>query len=147
MKIEIMNESHRDKVLELSKAFYCSDALDHEVPMNIIETNIDAAISGDKGLIGFVFFEDNEVVGFSYVTTYYETEVGGICVQIIDLYVNENARGKGVATQYFNYLFDKYSGAKRFRLEVVKDNVKAISLYKKMGFTYISYGQMKIDKI
>ena len=122
-----MNENHRDKVLELSKAFYCSDALDHEVPMNIIE--------------------DNEVVGFSYVTTYYETEVGGICVQIIDLYVNENARGKGVATQYFNYLFDKYSGAKRFRLEVVKDNVKAISLYKKMGFTDVSYGQMKIDKI
>lgn len=142
-----MNESHRDKVLELSKAFYCSDALDHEVPMNIIETNIDAAISGDKGLIGFVFFENNEVVGFSYVTTYYETEVGGICVQIIDLYVNENASGKGVATQYFNYLFDKYSGAKRFRLEVVKDNVKAISLYKKMGFTDVSYGQMKIDKI
>ena len=129
-----MNESHRDKVLELSKAFYCSDALDHEVPMNIIETNIDAAISGDKGLIGFVFCEDNEVVGFSYVTTYYETEVGGICVQIIDLYVNENARGKGVATQ-------------RFRLEVVKDNAKAISLYKKMGFTDVSYGQMKIDKI
>ena len=92
MKFEIMNENHRDKVLELSKAFYCSDALDHEVPMNIIETNIDAAISGDKGLIGFVFCEDNEVVGFSYVTTYYETEVGGICVQIIDLYVNENAR-------------------------------------------------------
>ena len=81
------------------------------------------------------------------MTTYYETEVGGICVQIIDLYVNENARGKGVATRYFNYLFDKYSDAKRFRLEVVKDNVKAISLYKKMGFTYISYGQMKIDKI
>ena len=73
--------------------------------------------------------------------------MGGICVQIIDLYVNENARGKGVATQYFNYLFDKYSDAKRFRLEVVKDNVKAISLYKKMGFTDVSYGQMKIDKI
>ena len=71
------------------------------------------------------------------MTTYYETEVGGICVQIIDLYVNENARGKGVATQYFNYLFDKYSGAKCFRLEVVKDNVKAISLYKKMGFTLL----------
>ena len=44
MKIEIMNESHRDKVLELSKAFYWSDALDHEVPMNIIETNIDRCV-------------------------------------------------------------------------------------------------------
>ena len=51
-----MNENHRDKVLELSKAFYCSDALDHEVPMNIIETNIDAAISGDKGFNWFCIF-------------------------------------------------------------------------------------------
>lgn len=33
MKIEIMNESHRDKVLELSKAFLLQCALDHEVPM------------------------------------------------------------------------------------------------------------------
>ena len=64
MKFEIMNENHRDKVLELSKAFYCSDALDHEVPMNIIETNIDAAISGDKGLIGFVFCEDMRLSDF-----------------------------------------------------------------------------------
>ena len=30
---------------------------------------------------------------------------------------------------------------------MLKDNVKAISLYKKMGFTDVSYGQMKIDKI
>ena len=143
-----MNESHRDKVLELSKAFYCSDALDHEVPMNIIETNIDAAISGDKGLIGFVFCEDNEVVGFSYVTTYYETEVGGICVQIIDLYVNENARGKRCGDNGILIIYSTNTVMqKRIRLEVVKDNVKAISLYKKMGFTYISYGQMKIDKI
>ena len=135
------------KCLNYQKHFIAVMYFDHEVPMNIIETNIDAAISGDKGLIGFVFCEDNEVVGFSYVTTYYETEVGGICVQIIDLYMNEKCSWKGVATQYFNYLFDKYSDAKRFRLEVVKDNVKAISLYKKMGFTDVSYGQMKIDKI
>ena len=52
-----------------------------------------------------------------------------------------------IRDRYFNYLFDKYSDAKRFRLEVVKDNVKAVSLYKKMGFTDVSYGQMKIDKI
>lgn len=108
------------KCLNYQKHFIAVMHLITKWPMNIIETNIDAAISGDKGLIGFVFCEDNEVVGFSYVTTYYETEVGGICVQIIDLYVNENARGKGVATRYFNYLFDKYSDAKRFRLESLK---------------------------
>ena len=31
MNIEIMNESHIGKVLEMSKVFYTSDALDHEV--------------------------------------------------------------------------------------------------------------------
>ena len=147
MNIEVMNKSHVDKVLEMSKIFYSSDALDHEVPMDIISDNIKAAVSDDDMLTGYVFREGDDVVGFSYVTCYYETEVGGVCAQILDLYIDEKYRGRGFATQYFNFVFDKYSYAKRFRLEVVKDNKKAINVYKRMGFKEISYGQMAIDKI
>lgn len=147
MNIEIMNESHFEKLLEMSKVFYSSDALDHEVPLDIITKNIKAAISGDKSLQGYVFCEDGKPVGFSYITTYYETEVGGTCAQILDLYIDEKYRGRGFAKQYFNFVFDKYSFAKRFRLEVVKDNERAINVYKHMGFKEISYGQMAIDNI
>lgn len=147
MNIELMSECHKDRVLELSKEFYCSDALDHEIPMEIVASNIDTAISDNSCLVGYVFCDEKNVVGFSYITTYYETEIGGMCLQIIDLYVEQSARGKGIATQYFNYLFDKYTDAKRFRLEVVSDNEKAISLYKKIGFENVSYSQMKIDNI
>lgn len=147
MNIEVMNKSHVDKVLEMSKIFYSSDALDHEVPMDIISDNINVAVSDNDMLTGYVFREGDEIVGFSYVTCYYETEVGGVCAQILDLYIDEKYRGRGFATQYFNFLFDKYSYAKRFRLEVVKDNEKAINVYKRMGFKEISYGQMAIDKI
>lgn len=147
MNIEVMNKSHVDKVLEMSKIFYSSDALDHEVPMDIILDNINVAVSNNDMLTGYVFREGDEIVGFSYVTCYYETEVGGVCAQILDLYIDEKYRGRGFATQYFNFVFDKYSYAKRFRLEVVKDNEKAINVYKRMGFKEISYGQMAIDKI
>lgn len=147
MKIEIMNEDHVEKLLEMSKVFYSSDALDHEVSMDIIAKNIEAAVSGGDLLIGYVFREGEEIAGFSYVTRYYETEVGGVCTQIIDLYVDEKYRGRGFATQYFNFLLDEYSDSKRFRLEVVKDNIKAINLYKRVGFKEIPYGQMVIDKI
>lgn len=142
-----MNKEHIGKVLEMSKSFYSSDALDHEVPMNIISSNIDIAVSDNDMLTGYVFYENDNIAGFSYVTQYYETEVGGACVQILDLYIDEKYRGKGFATQYFNYVFEKYSFAKRFRLEVVKDNNKAIAVYKRMGFKEISYGQMAIDNI
>lgn len=147
MKIEKMNEKHMDKVLEMSKIFYSSDALDHEVPMDIIEDNIKNAVSDDLVIVGYVFYEDDDIIGFSYVTSYYETEVGGICMLILDLYIDEKYRGKGFAKQYFQFVFNKYKKAKRFRLEVVGDNERAISVYKKMGFRKVSYKQMAIDNI
>lgn len=147
MEIKVMDSSHIDKVLEMSKVFYSSDALDHEVPIDIIKENIKTAVSDNDVLTGYVFYENGELTGFSYITSYYETEVGGICVQILDLYVDDNYRGQGFASQYFRYVFDKYSYAKRFRLEYVKDNERALNVYKHLGFKEIAYGQMSIDKI
>lgn len=147
MEICRMDSSHTDKVTELSKVFYSSDALDHTVPMDIIYRNIKTAVSGDGALTGYVFCEDGDIAGFSYVTSYYETEVGGTCVQILDLYVDEKYRGRGFASQYFKFVFDKYSYARRFRLEFVKSNENAVKLYRRIGFKDIAYGQMSIDKI
>lgn len=147
MEIKQMDSSHPERVLEMSKIFYSSDALDHEIPLEIIKESIKTAISDNDILTGYVFYENDELAGFSYVTCYYETEIGGICAQILDLYIDDKYRGRGFASQYFQYVFDKYSYAKRFRLEVVKDNTKAVNVYKHMGFKEIAYGQMSIDKI
>lgn len=147
MNIELMNERYFDDLIKMSVKFYSSDALDHEVPMDIVEQNIRAAAGSCSSLDGYVFIENGKAIGFSYVTTYYETEVGGLCAQILDLYIDEEYRGKGFAAQYFNFVFDKYKFAKRFRLEVVKDNERAIGVYTHLGFKEISYGQMAIDKI
>ena len=136
MEIEMMNSSHIDNVLEMSKVFYASDALDHAVPMDIIEENIKIAVSGNDILTGYVICEDNKPVGFSYVTCYYETEVGGVCAQILDLYIDSAYRGRGYALQaaraVLGYAFTK-AGAPFVNGGCDKDNRASYRVMEKAG--------------
>ncbi len=142
MEIKKMQKCHVPDVKQMAKKFYYSDAVCHEIPWENIQNSIETAVSDDSILDGYVFDADGETAGFSFITQYFETECGGICVQIIDLYVDEKFRKQGIAKQYFEFVFGKYSHAKRFRLEAVEDNYPAVSLYKKLGFKKLDYMQM-----
>lgn len=56
------------------------------------------------------------------------------------LAVAKEKRGKGLAMNLINSSIDilKKEGFKKYRLEVYKSNVKAITLYEKFGFVIIS---------
>ena len=62
-----------------------------------------------------------------------------------ELYLSEHTRGKGYGSQFINAMFEKFKGARRFRLEVTKENKDALRLYKRLGFDYIGYDQMIKD--
>lgn len=145
MEIVKMNSEHYDAVFKMTKDFYSSDAVDHEIPDINIKNTINNALTDGNLFDGYVFSENNEIIGFAYVTQYFETEVGGMCVMILDLYIKENFRRHGYGTAFFEFVFEKYKSAKRFRLEVAKDNIRAIGAYKKLGFKDLSYNQMVID--
>ncbi|MGM8216342.1 GNAT family N-acetyltransferase [Bacillaceae bacterium W0354] len=51
--------------------------------------------------------------------------------------VDEDYQGKGIATKLFNHLFNwaEQVGITRLELTVIKDNIKAFNLYRKVGFT------------
>lgn len=142
MEIVKMQQRHIADVERMSKIFYYGDAVCHEIPWENIRRTIDEAVSDSQFIDGYVFEVDGEAAGFGYITRYYESECGGICVQIIDLYVDDKFRKQGIARKYFEFVFDKYSYAKRFRLEVVEDNYPAVKLYKQLGFEKLAYMQM-----
>lgn len=141
MKIVRMQEYHIADVERMARKFYYSDAVCHEIPWENIQNTIETAVSGLDILHGYVFEVDDEIAGFGLITRYFESECGGICVQIMDLYVEEKFRGRKIATKYFEFIFNEYSYAKRFRLEAVEDN-PAVELYRKMGFKKLEYMQM-----
>ena len=56
-------------------------------------------------------------------------------------------RSKGIGKKFFDFLKDEFKGKiRRIRLEVGDENDGAKRLYKNIGFEYLDYKQMVIDK-
>ena len=139
--------THEDKeiFMAMAKEFYSSKAVAHSISEETIEETFIAAVSKSPYIRAYMI-EDNSIpVGFGLVSFYHATEVGGLTVQLEDLYLNETCRGKGLGSKYINFIEQEYPAAKRFRLEVAKDNTRAIDLYKKLGYEVLEYVQMIKD--
>lgn len=87
-----------------------------------------------KGFIT-VFKVDGNVIGYALMILYWSNEYGGDILNIDELYVKQEWRGKGIATKFFEYLDEKYNQkVAAFGLEVTPSNNKALNYYKQLGF-------------
>lgn len=145
LNIRKMELSDKALVVAMDEEFYSGPAVDHKIPVSELENTFDLAMSPDYPLDGFILTDENGTVGFGYASWYHSTDVAGLCVMLEELFLKQEARGKGYGTQYIQYAFDYYKNARRFRLEVTKENEKAAKLYRALGFEYISYDQMAKD--
>lgn len=65
---------------------------------------------------------------------------------IDEIYILEEYRSKGLGKEFFHYLKTTLdSSIVRLRLEVEKENERAIELYKSLGFGPLAYDQMILD--
>ena len=77
-----------------------------------------------------VFIENNKVIGFIHINEIYDR------YEINNIFVLYEYRKKGIASQLMDNIIKlgKDTGIINITLEVRKDNVNAINLYKKYGF-------------
>ena len=137
----------RGLVLPMVADFYRTDAVDHEVPVEIMERAFAAAADPAEPLLrGVLVCDGEEVVGYAYITFCYSAEVGGRCVFIEEIFLKEEHRGKGYGKQIMAWMEAEYPEARRFRLEVTQVNKQAIALYEGSGYHYLHYDQMVFDK-
>ena len=136
-----------DLVLPMVADFYRTDAVDHEVPVEIMERSFAACADPDEPLLrGVLVCEGEEIVGYVYMTFCYSAEVGGRCVFIEEIFLKENFRGRGLGKEIMAWMEGEYPEVRRFRLEVTQVNKSAIRLYEKSGYQYLRYDQMVFDK-
>lgn len=143
MNIRPMQETDRETVLSFMIPFYASDAVLEKAPVSVLQKDIEDCLGDCPFIEGFVMEEEGKAVGYCMTAKSYTTEFGGICVWIEDLYLIDEARGKGYGPQMLAYVEERYRGtAVRLRLEVEMDNVHAVEAYQKSGFHVLPYDQM-----
>lgn len=135
----------RNIFLSMVKRFYSSSAVAHNVDSQNFDITFDAAVSKSP-FIRLLIIDDDEIsVGYALLSFTYSNEVGGMVVLVEELYVSEEYRGMGFGGMVFEFLEQEYPSAKRFRLEVRKDNERAIKLYSRIGYNVLDYVQMVRD--
>ena len=81
---------------------------------------------------------DGRVIGFTIYMSQMRTplEANIRCATINDLYVCPEFRRKGIATELMKraFAYVKFKGATHVRLNVTKNNLPALNLYRKLGF-------------
>lgn len=143
VSIRLMEEKDTEEVLAMMRVFYASPAVLCKSPEAVLRQDIRDCIGDMPYIEGFVFAEEDEIVGYAMVAKGYTTEYSGLCIWIEDLYMKPEHRGKGISASFFSWLEDRYRGqAVRFKLEVEEENQAAIAAYKKSGYQLSAYLEM-----
>ena len=86
----------------------------------------------DNYKINYCYKKNNKVIGNILIEETLDV------INIVDVFVIEEERRKGIASSLLNVVIKDYKGKKdKIMLEVRKSNERAINLYKKCGFKEI----------
>lgn len=141
-KIRLMKRSDTDSVFKMMKTFYSSPAVCTNGSDEIFYNDIENCVNENPYLVGYVFECEKEIIGYAMLAKSFSTEFGKTCIWIEDLYIEERFRGLGVGKTFFDFLYKEYTDC-IFRLEVERENERAVKLYEKCGFSVLPYMEMK----
>lgn len=140
--IRDMTQADKETVMEMMRVFYASPAVLSNGSEEIFRNDIENCVGDCSYLEGYVFEENQTILGYAMIAKSFSTEFGRQCIWIEDLYMRQEYRGCGIGTKFFTYVEEKYPDS-IMRLEAEKENQKAISMYKKCGYEILPYTEMK----
>lgn len=139
-----MRESDRKEVAEMMREFYASEMVLTNGSEEIFRNDISECLSDSPYLEGFVFAykdSDSSLWGYAMIAHSFSTEFGKPCIWIEDLYLREEARGLGLASEFFRLIEEEYPDSLA-RLEAERENMHALEVYKAKGFNEIPYAEL-----
>lgn len=126
---------------DLTYKFYHSDAVLQPVPEENIRATFKELMQSDEYTECFLDERDGAVTAFMLISKSFSQEAGGSVVWIEEIYVLEEYRGRGIGSEFFEFL-EKNVPAVRYRLEVEPENERAVALYERLGYRFLPYNQM-----
>jgi diamine N-acetyltransferase len=141
--IRKMIPEDKEQYIAMSKEFYRSDAVLHDIPEDNFRSTFDVIISDSPYADGYVFDYESRIAGYALLSFTYSNEAGGEVLIIEEVYIMPLFQGKGLGKEFLAFVEKNYKNVvSLIRLEVEKSNKKALQLYKKVGFTNVDYIQL-----
>ena len=138
VEIKSMAAHHADQVIEMMRVFYSSDAVYTNGSEQIFTSDVENCINDSPYLEGYVFEDEGRLVGYGMLAKSFSTEFGKRCIWIEDIYVIPEYRSQGIGTRFLKEVESKYSDC-LLRLEAEVENIAALRVYKKCGFSELPY--------
>ncbi len=140
--IRTITNADREAVVALMREFYATPYVSTNGSDEIFYADVDACMKGSPYVEGYVFESDGEICGYAMLAKSYSTEFGKRCIWIEDIYIRDDFRGRGFGSRFIEQVSRTYPNA-LLRLEVEEENERAIGVYKKAGFDFLPYLEMK----
>lgn len=143
--IRPLTKQDTEQFVQMSTQFYSMPCCDHQIDKQHFYDTVDYCLNGASDYAVLIMEDNGEILGYCSLAISYSTEAGGKNVLIDEVFIKDQYQGKGLGHQFFDYIFAHYP-AKRYRLECTESNQGAMKLYKSLGFEYLEYLQMVLDK-
>ncbi|MBD1556392.1 GNAT family N-acetyltransferase [Vibrio sp. S9_S30] len=117
----------------------------HESDIGVATTFIQERLENNESVVFLALNEQGEGIGFTQLYPTFSSVSAQRSWILNDLFVTENARGKGVGKALMNVAKELAvsTNAKGLALETARDNLTAQTLYESLGYerdtTYYSY--------
>ena len=130
-------------ITQMMQDFYAIDnyPMDVEVAKNLFHEFISNENLGKSWLI----YSENEIVGYIILTFIFSFEYGGKIAFVDELFIKENARGKGIGKEAIQFIQTEVTklSLKLLYLEVEPHNENAQKLYLAHDFEFHNRKLMK----
>lgn len=140
--IRLMERCDKSEVIKMMRTFYASDAVMTNGSEEIFDADIEGCLGDSPYIEGYVFEENGEIQGYGMLAKSFSTEFGKPCIWIEDIYVKDAYRSLGIGSAFLRFVEERYPDTV-LRLEVEKENERALNVYKKCGFYELPYMEMK----
>lgn len=141
--IRKMNKKDFNDFLEMATIFYNSNAISGSVSDEAILYTFNNIVNDNPLIKGYIIEPNGNTAGFFIISFTFQTQYGKTVLLFEDMYIKPLYQGMSLGTKVFNYLEETYNdkvGAIKF--EVSKENIRAINLYKRLGYVENSYLNM-----
>ena len=125
----------------MMRVFYASPAVFTNGSDEIFQNDVAACIGNSPYAEGFCFEVDGVLAGYGMIAKSFSTEFGKPCIWIEDIYLLPEYRGRGVGSRFIQTLVRDHPES-ILRLEVERENERALAVYQKNGMTELPYLEM-----